>query len=773
MRTPAIALAFGVLVTAACVRQSPVAFRVENARAHIERLAGTIGSRPIGTPGNAAARAYLIDQLRVYGFDVRVQEGEAFDDRTGLTARVANIIALKPGSRPEALALVAHYDSRPEAPGAMDDGIGVAVALEAGRLLAARPQARHSLIVLLTDGEEIGLMGAVHAVDDAELRGRIRAYLNLEATGASGPGILFESGPGNEPLIRAWARAPRPRGSSFAVEIYKRLPNDTDFTVFRRAGIPGLNFAPVGDSYAYHTSRDRPERVPSATLFQMGETAVATIEALDAADVPAERRDVRFSDILSRHVVILTDTQARILLAVGCLAVLVAWVRQLRHLLARGVLPALCTVVWSVLSGAAGAGAMVGAVWLLRAWREAYHPWYASPLRFLALLAVCAVAAAWVVTRLARLLPERVRYVRTPASVWTVTLPVWTALAVASEIYAPSAAHLWSLPIAAAGVLLAVAPPGREVLARLAALAVLPVVLALFARDGLVLFEFLVAVFGRLPIVTPLAVHPALLGLVGLMVAPPAIAAAIGLVRGRSHGVTGACLLVALAVTIGLAFSADAYTSERPLRRSVLYLNDRVAGQTIWEVGGNEPGLDLDLPSAEAAAWRPVDASAPLRATVPIAGASGAFRFRRAGDSTPPPATLTFRQGASPESPDRIAFELVVSPVEDGVTVGLQLPPGILPEEASPRGVVANGAWRARHAGVSRSGAAFRGVVPASAAPELARAVVVVASPRLPGPGGPLPPWLPRTRTDWSARAVWILPLSAASPPVEPPAALR
>jgi acetylornithine deacetylase/succinyl-diaminopimelate desuccinylase-like protein len=186
MRAPAIALAFGVLVTAACVRQSPVAFRVENARAHIERLAGTIGSRPIGTPGNAAARAYLIDQLRVYGFDVRVQEGEAFDDRTGLTARVANIIALKPGSRPEALALVAHYDSRPEAPGAMDDGIGVAVALEAGRLLAARPQARHSLIVLLTDGEEIGLMGAVHAVDDAELRGRIRAYLNLEATGASG-----------------------------------------------------------------------------------------------------------------------------------------------------------------------------------------------------------------------------------------------------------------------------------------------------------------------------------------------------------------------------------------------------------------------------------------------------------------------------------------------------------------------------------------------------------------------------------------------------------
>ena len=166
-RTSASILLLSGLATAACTRQSPVPFRVENARAHIERLAGTIGSRPIGTAANAAARAYLIDQLRLYGFEVRLQEGEAFDERTGLTARVANIIAVKAGDRPDALALVAHYDSRPEAPGAMDDGIGVAVSLEAGRLLAARPRARHSLVVLLTDGEEVGLMGAVHAMSDA------------------------------------------------------------------------------------------------------------------------------------------------------------------------------------------------------------------------------------------------------------------------------------------------------------------------------------------------------------------------------------------------------------------------------------------------------------------------------------------------------------------------------------------------------------------------------------------------------------------------------
>src|SRR5690348_8303992 len=123
------------LVAGACARHTDVRFSVENARAHVDMLAGTIGSRPTGSANNAKARAYLIDQLRLYGFDVRVQETDAVRPELGLTARVANIIAIKAGSKPDAIGLVAHYDSQPEAPGAMDDGLGVAVCLEAARVL--------------------------------------------------------------------------------------------------------------------------------------------------------------------------------------------------------------------------------------------------------------------------------------------------------------------------------------------------------------------------------------------------------------------------------------------------------------------------------------------------------------------------------------------------------------------------------------------------------------------------------------------------------------
>src|SRR5687767_14022039 len=119
-----------LLVLSACTRPSPI-FSLENARAHVQMLAGTIGSRPIGTPANARARQYVTDQLRLFGYVVRVQDVEARRPEAGYTARVSNVIAVKAGPDRNAISLVSHYDSAPEAPGGSDDGLGVAVSLEA------------------------------------------------------------------------------------------------------------------------------------------------------------------------------------------------------------------------------------------------------------------------------------------------------------------------------------------------------------------------------------------------------------------------------------------------------------------------------------------------------------------------------------------------------------------------------------------------------------------------------------------------------------------
>ncbi len=203
-----------ILTAVSCARE-PGLFVDSNARAHIGMLAGTIGSRPAGTPANARAREYIIDQLKQIGFAVRVQETDARRHELGLTARVANIIGVLPGERSEALGLISHYDSSPHAPGATDDALGVGVSLEAARVFAASGRRHWSMFVIVTDAEEAGLMGAAALVTDREVMDRLRAYINLESIGSSGTAVLFETGPGNAWLVSPWARrAPHPRGGS-------------------------------------------------------------------------------------------------------------------------------------------------------------------------------------------------------------------------------------------------------------------------------------------------------------------------------------------------------------------------------------------------------------------------------------------------------------------------------------------------------------------------------------------------------------------------------
>ena len=155
-------------------------FVTTNARAHVNMLAETIGSRPAGSDANRRAREYLIDQLRIAGMDVRVQEADAQRDDVGVTGRVSNIVAVRQGSIDDAIALVAHYDSVPDGPGAGDDAFGAAIVVEAARVLGATGM-RHSLMVLITDSEENGLLGAAAAMTDATIRHRVAAYLNVEA----------------------------------------------------------------------------------------------------------------------------------------------------------------------------------------------------------------------------------------------------------------------------------------------------------------------------------------------------------------------------------------------------------------------------------------------------------------------------------------------------------------------------------------------------------------------------------------------------------------
>jgi hypothetical protein len=734
-------------------------------------LAGTIGSRPIGSPANARARAYIVDQLRLFGFDVRVQEAEARRISIGRAARVANIIAVKPGRRSEAIGLLSHYDSVPAGPGAADDAFGVSVSLEAARVLAARTDRNWTLMVLVTDGEEADLMGAAALMTERDVTDRLRTYINIESTGSGEPTMLFEAGPGNGWLVAPWARsAPYPRGGSFATEIYQQIPNDTDYSILKLHDIPGLNLAAVGDSYAYHTARDTPERLSPQLLRRTGEQTVALVTALDAVDITQRSNDThQFVDFAGTTAIAYGRRLSLLVATVTPILAVIAWVRvTARTLDMLGVLRWLLTCVWGLLGSAAVVSAMVGTTWALRAAREVYHPWYARPDRLFFLLLAVGISVGWAFARLGHWLPRRAHGPRHPVFVWTVALPVWLLFAFGAFWYAPGATDFWMLPLLTAGLLLSIVPLSSAPAVRAASVVILAVAGMLWIHNTIDLLHYIVALFGRLPMVTPSFIYAGLMCAAGVMLVPPFIAITAREQPLIRPSLTTAICLLAIAIAAGVAYTAPAYTFEQPLRRHVRVVQegDRPA---LWQVGSLEPGLDLGPGAPEG--WKA--GNAPADATsfrMPLRSLPHPFVFHMNGPAA----------GSSPIAISDVTLEpvaagseltITVTPRETGLMIWFIMPQGVQPARASLPGAVRDrtGRWTAVYVAPPLDGLAFRASFGAADAARIKEMRVLATVQGFGSQGWPAPAWLPQERTVWSGDATWVVdPFSLPIAPVPP-----
>jgi peptidase M28-like protein len=268
-------------------------FSAERAIQHVEAIARS--PRPIGSANHAAARDYIVQQLRAFGLEPEIQKTTAVNS-TGaplfLAGTIENIVARQKGTGAgRAVALVAHYDSVSTGPGANDDGVAVATLLETARALTAGPQSRNDVLFLFTDGEETGLLGARAFVAEHPWAKEVDIALNFEARGNGGPSVMFETSPQNGALIRALAKATsHPLANSLSYEIYKRLPNDSDLTVFKAAGWPGMNFAYINGLTHYHTQLDNRENADARSLQHHGSYALALSRYFGAA-VPEARAE--------------------------------------------------------------------------------------------------------------------------------------------------------------------------------------------------------------------------------------------------------------------------------------------------------------------------------------------------------------------------------------------------------------------------------------------------------------------------------------------------
>jgi hypothetical protein len=424
----------------------PTSFSSSRAMKHLEVIGRN--PHPVGSLEHAAVRRYIIGELISCGLQPEVQETSVLVSRWGVlrASTVRNIVAkLKGTSDGRALLLVGHYDTASTSPGVSDDGAAVASLLETLRALKAGASLQNDVIFLFTDGEEIGLLGAEAFVNQHPWAKEVGLVLNFEARGAKGPVIMFETGEGNNWLIKEFAKAvPHPIANSLSYEIYKRLPNDTDLTVFKGAGLQGMNFAYIDDYMRYHTQADNVENIDERSLQHQGLYVLALARHFGnlKLGLPHVENAIYF-DVLgitllhypARWVIPLT------ILTIALFTVVIVLGIRKAGLTFKGAVAGFCLFLVTI----AAVALMAASIWWLismsqvRAGRSLLDDFYHGNLYLggFALLAIALNAALYNFYR------RRVRVEDLTAG----GLTCWLLLLVASSIYLPGASYLLMWPL--------------------------------------------------------------------------------------------------------------------------------------------------------------------------------------------------------------------------------------------------------------------------------------------------------------------------------------
>jgi len=553
-------------------------FSAERALGHLRMLIGENVAHPSGSAAQQRIAQRIIDTLAASGYAPEVQAGLQCSTLAPGCSQVSNIIAVRKGqgSGP-AMMITAHYDSVPGSAAAADDGAGVATLLEIADLLAGREPLLHDVIFLFADGEESGLRGAMLFAGQHPLMKRVGFVVNLEARGVSGPSAMFETGPGNAPLIGLFGEVVRqPAANSLLYEVYRRMPNDTDFTVYRMQGATGFNFAFSRGASLYHSVRDDIAHLDPRSLQHQGDNALAVLLGAGAVPLDSLRatRDASYVDIGGRWLAAWPASWNAPLAAAALLLVvaIALWRSALRWR----------TVAWALLAMVAVLVFVPLAGWLLSwplgQWPQAHpldhpQPWPGRIALMAATLLVVCASARW--------FGRRAGLAASLAVGWIVLAIL--ALIVALQV--PGAAFVLLAPMLAYAVLAQVhALRHRADRTRLPLVAA-GVAFALAAWTGL--YQFLLAdvVFGFS--LSHLKVLPLLL--LALPLLPLAVA------QAERDSLRGPCLGLVLIVAAAAAWGwwTPAHTVDRPRGVNLVHIQEEGA-TPMWTLEGvGEPGSEV------------------------------------------------------------------------------------------------------------------------------------------------------------------------------------
>ena len=566
---------------------APNEFSAQRAVDTLRRILRDDLPHPAGSAVSDLVRQRILDEFTRLGYQPQVQTTFACSQYASC-GTVNNVVARLDGAgKGGAVLVAAHYDSVPAGPGDSDDGAGTATVLEIARALRSSPPRQHPVIFLLDEGEEYGLLGAQGFVDSHPWAKDVQVAVNVDNRGTHGPSFMFETGSANDWAIRFYGQhAAHPAADSISYTIYKLLPNDTDFTVFKGAGYQGFNFGYINGVNQYHTPLDNASNVNAASVQDHGDKMLPLVAALADADLSnLPVRDAVYFTIFGRWIAHWPARRSAACASVVLLLLIVqiAWLRHERRLSTRELLWGMLT--WLVMVIVTGAVALV-LERIVHLVGVAPVKWIAYPIPLEISFALLGMV---VVITNAVLFCRRAKFWGLWCGVWA----WWALLAIVTSLKLPGVSYVALVP---AGVAACAGIPA-VVQRREGGVAHTMAVILPFAGAGIVLMRLLMEIYHALgvPALVALAVLTALL----FTSVAPFCGDLRGLYGMRRLVMPWTPVLVG-ALSLLAAMVVPAYSAKFPERVNFQYVKNADSGMANWVVQAESGRLPEPIPLATA-----------------------------------------------------------------------------------------------------------------------------------------------------------------------------
>ena len=247
-----------------------------DARVFVETLASdSLQGRDAGEEGGRMAAEYIVSLLGEWSIGPLADDGY-LQPFVVNGCEMNNILAVIPGKSDEYVIVGAHYDHVGIGVaidgdscynGADDNASGVSAVLQVARAVKNVGTApERGIIFAFWDGEEMGLLGSRHFVENCAFLSQVSAYMNFDMIGrgpVDNPKHLTYFYTASHPVFADWLKEDMAvRGFSFIPD-YRAWDNPTggsDNAYFAKSGVPVVWYHTEGHP-DYHLPSDTADKI--------------------------------------------------------------------------------------------------------------------------------------------------------------------------------------------------------------------------------------------------------------------------------------------------------------------------------------------------------------------------------------------------------------------------------------------------------------------------------------------------------------------------------